>query len=274
MSVVETRTDEGVLYVLINRPDVNNALNPAVFDRLSDVWDEFQDSDALEVAIVRGAGGNFSAGFDLQESIYEAFKEDAPEEWFESVGGLARGKTILKPVIAAVEGWCVAGGFEFALACDLRVADETTKFGLFHVREGMPNGDGGSVRLPLIAGLGNAMELSLTGKHVTAQRARDMNIVNRVAPEGEVMDYAEKYAEMIKRMPTEAVQAQKQTILETLAGCGLKDMLQREFELSYGGDGIYGEQGRTPELIEQFFSGEMDDKADRLESIDEAFDQL
>ncbi len=274
MSVVEFRKEEGTAYIRINRPEVNNALNPEVFDRLSDIWVSFVEDEELEVAVVSGAEGNFSAGFDLQETIYEYSEtEEGRKQLFESCGGLARGKTINKPVIAAIEGWCLAGGFEFALACDLRVADETAKMGLYHVREGMPNGDGGSVRLPLIAGLGNAMELSLTGKHITADRAKEMGILNRLAPEGRVMEYAKKYAEMIKRLPSEGVQAQKQSILETIGGCNFSEMLKREYELSYGQQGISDPQ-KTRELIEKFFSGELDDKEDRLASLEETFEKL
>jgi enoyl-CoA hydratase len=273
MGVVDYHTDNGIAYVKINRPEVNNALSREVFDHLDDIWEEFSEDPNADVAILYGAGGNFSAGFDLGDEIaaLESYDEEEirRKNVDQSVGGLVRGKRIYKPIIAAVEGWCLAGGFEMALACDLRVAGKGAKFGLYHVREGMPNGDGGSVRLPLIAGLGNAMELSLTGKHVTAEKAKEMNIVNRVAPEGEALAHAERYAEMILRLPQEGVRAQKETILETAAGGNLAQMLQYEGVLMYNGSVM----DVVTDLAQQFVSGELDDdKIDRFESLEEAFD--
>lgn len=275
MGVVDYRTEDSIAYVKINRPEVNNALDREVFDQLDRIWDEFSEDPDANVAILHGAEGNFSAGFDLGNEIAQLENYDEEEirrkNVDESVGGLVRGKRIYKPIIAAVEGWCLAGGFETALACDLRVASESAKFGLYHVREGMANGDGGSVRLPLIAGLGNAMELSLTGKHVTAEKAKEMNVVNRVVPEGEALKYAEKYAEMINRLPQEGVRAQKETILETAAGGNLAQMLQYEGVLMYNG----GVLDVVTDLAQKFVDGELDDsQADRHESLEEAFEQL
>jgi len=275
MAPVEYRVEDGVAYVKLNRPEKNNALNRAVFDRLDEVWDEFDADDDADVAILYGAGGNFSAGFDLGEEIseLEAFDEEETrrKNVDQSVGGLVRGKRIRKPVIAAVEGWCLAGGFETALACDLRVAGEGAKFGLYHVWEGMPNGDGGSVRLPLIAGLGNAMELSLTGRHVTAETAEEMDVVNRVAPEGEALAHAEKYAELIRQLPQEAVRAQKETIVETVAGGNLAQMLQYEGVLMYNGSVM----DVVTDRAQGFVDGDLDHTKDaRFESLEAAFEDV
>lgn len=275
MGVVNYRTDDGVAYIELNRPEVNNALNREVFDRLDEILDEFDDDPDANVAILHGAGGNFSAGFDLGNEISELENFDEEEirrkNVDQSVGGLVRGKRIYKPIIAAVEGWCLAGGFETALACDLRVAGAGAKFGLYHVREGMPNGDGGSVRLPLIAGFGNAMELSLTGKHVTAEKAEEMDVVNRVAPEGDALKHAEKYAEMINRLPQEGVRAQKETIVETAAGGNLAQMLQYEGVLMYNGSVL----DVVTEMAQEFVDGDLDGtKDDRYESLEEAFEEV
>lgn len=275
MGVVEYHTEDCIAYVKLNRPEVNNALNREVFEPLDEIGDDFADDPDANVAIVNGAGGNFSAGFDLGNEISEL--EDYDEEEIrrknvdQSVGGLVRGKRIYKPIIAAIEGWCLAGGFETALACDIRVAIEDAKFGLFHVHKGMPNGDGGSVRLPLIAGLGNALELSLTAKHVTASKAKEMNVVNRVVPEEDALEHAEKYAEIINRLPQEGVRAQKETILETAAGSNLAQMLQYEGVLMYNGSVL----DVVTERAQQFVDGEFEDtKPDRFESLDEAFEDL
>ena len=274
MSVVEYETREGIAYVKLNRPEKNNPLNRAVFDRLEDVWDDFCTDVDAHVAILYGAGDNFSTGFDLEEEIgaLDEFNEEEirRKNVDSSVGGLVRGKRILKPVIAAIEGWCLAGAFEAALACDLRVASETAKFGLYHVREGMPNADGGSVRLPLIAGLGNALELSLTGRHVTAERAKEMNIVNRVAPAGQALDYAERYADLILELPQEGVRAQKETIVETAAGGNLAHLLQYEGVLAY--NGLVRET--VVENAHAFVDGKIDDREQRLQSIDDVFAEM
>lgn len=275
MGAVDYRVEDGIAYVKFDRPEARNALNRAVFEELEEIWPDFRERDDADVAILHGAGGDFSAGFDLGEEI--AAIEDLDEEEIRrrnvdrSVGGLVRGERIYKPVVAAVEGWCLAGGFEAALACDLRVAGEGARFGLYHVHEGMPNGDGGSVRLPLIAGLGNALELSLTGRHVTAERAREMGVVNRVAPEGEALRYAERYAEMIRDLPQEGVRAQKETILETVAGGNLEALLRREGVLAYNG----AVTDRVVEMARGFVEGEFDpDREGRFESLDEAFEDL
>lgn len=275
MSVVDYHTESGIAYVKLNRPETNNALNREVFDRLDSIWDRFREDSDADVAILHGAGENFSTGFDLGEETAKFTEFDAEElrrrNVDTSVGGLVRGKKIYKPVIAAIEGWCLAGGFETALACDIRVASQNAKFGLYHVWVGVANGDGGSVRLPLIAGLGNAMELSLTGKHVTAETAKEMNIVNRVAPEGEALAYAERYADLITTLPQEAVRAQKESILKTAAGGNLDKMLQYEGVLAYNG----AVMDVMTDLAQQFAEGELEDtKADRLESLEEAFEKL
>ena len=275
MSVVEYESENSIAYIKINRPKVNNALNRDVFDRIDEILEDFVNDPDADVAILYGSGGKFSSGFDLGNEIAELEEYDEEEirrkNVDQSVGGLVRGKRIYKPVIAAIEGWCLAGGFETALACDIRVASDDAKFGLYHVWEGMPNGDGGSVRLPLIAGLGNALEISLTGKHITAEKAKEMDIVNRVAPEGEALKYAEKYAELITQLPQEAVKAQKETIVETAAGGNLAQMLQYEGVLMYNGSVM----DVVTDRAQGFVDGDLDHtKEARFESLDEAFEDV
>lgn len=271
--VVEYEVDDGIAYVTINRPEVKNALNRDVFDRLDEIWDDFSDDPDAHVAIVKGAGGDFSAGFDLGEEIgklSELNNEEVRRRMHESIGGLARGKRIYKPVIAAVNGWALAGGFEFALACDIRVAGEDAKFGFPSIRSGLPLADGGSIRLPLIAGLGTYMELALTGKFIGAERARELGIVNRVAPANQTVEYAEKYAELILDHPQSGIRGTKEVIYNTAAGGNLEDVLRREGELAYS----YHDTEAWGTLPEAFAKGERDDKEERLESLDEAFKEM
>lgn len=271
--VVEYDVDGGIAYVTINRPEVKNALNRDVFDRLDEIWEQFSEDPEAEVAIVKGAGGNFSAGFDLGEEIAalsDLNNEEVRRRMHESIGGLARGKRVYKPIIAAVNGWALAGGFEFALACDLRVAGRDAKFGFPSIRSGLPLADGGSIRLPLIAGLGTYMELALTGKFVGAERARELGFVNRVAPADKTVEYAEKYAKLIMQHPQSGIRGTKEVIYNTVAGGNLEDVLRREGELAYS----YHDTDAWETLPEAFAEGERDDKAQRLESLDEAFEKL
>lgn len=271
--VVDYEVEDGIAYVTINRPEVKNALNRDVFDRLDEIWDDFSENPEAEVAIVKGADGNFSAGFDLGEeiaSLSEMNNEEVRRRMHESIGGLARGKRIYKPVIAAVNGWALAGGFEFALSCDIRVAGTDAKFGFPSIRSGLPLADGGSIRLPLIAGLGTYMEMALTGRFVGAERAREMGFVNRVAPADETVEYAEKYAELIMEHPQSGVRGTKEVIYNTVAGGNFEDVLRREGELAYS----FHDTEAWETLPEAFAKGERDDKAQRLESLDEVFEDM
>lgn len=274
MSAVKYKKSDGIAYITINRPEVKNALNRDVFDRLSEIWDDFSEDDDTHVAILKGADNTFSAGFDLEMEIDHVTgltNEEIRRRHHESIGGLARGKRIYKPVIAAIEGWCLAGGVEVALACDIRVADEDARFGAFNIREGLPLADGGSVRLPLVVGLGNTMELALTGKHVKAERAEEMDLVNRVAPSGKAVDYAEKYAEMILQRPQSGIRGQKETILDTVAGGNLDQVLREEGYRAMS----FHDSDAWQELPRKFVEGEFrDDMEDRRESLDEAFEDV
>ena len=228
-----------ICYVTLNRPQALNALNDQINEELSCIWQEFAADDSVDVAILTGAGKSFCAGADLKTFIpkwegagIEAVKKNAEKEGIG--GGLTRGQhTLAKPVIAAINGHAVGGGFELALACDIRIAAENARFGVFEVRFGLHQGDGGIVRLVAIAGLATALELSLTGREVTAQEAFHLGLVNKVVPEEEIMTCAEQYAEMIKNNSQKAIRSAKQTILNML-GLTLADALNREALKGYG----------------------------------------
>jgi len=168
------------MVVTLDRPDRRNAVDARTARELSAVFRAYDTDPALNVAVLCGTGGHFCAGFDLK-----ALAEGTGPEIGEGDGPM--GVTYLrlgKPVIAAIEGYCVAGGMELALWCDLRVAASNAVFGIFNRRFGVPLVDGGTVRLAWIAGQGLAMDLILTGRPIGAEEAERHGLVNRVVEPG------------------------------------------------------------------------------------------
>lgn len=224
-------------FVTLNRPEAKNAVDPAMHEALCAVWADFRDDEGLDVAILSGADETFCAGADLRTYVPKNYVEATPGRVREIVelglGGITRGMhTIRKPVIAAVDGWALAGGFELALACDLRVASERARFGSFEARRGFHHGDGGITRLVNIAGVGVAMQLVLTAEPLDAQRALQCNLVTKVVPAGELMAEAEELAGQILRNSQRGVRSAKETILEVI-GKPLGDQLRLEGWNSY-----------------------------------------
>jgi enoyl-CoA hydratase/carnithine racemase len=211
-------TREHVAIVTIDRPEARNAIDPATGEALAAAWRRFRDSADLRAAVLTGAGDEaFCAGADLR-SVGEFYRSLSPvqrlarAEAEPGLGGLTRNLDVWKPVIAAVNGYCLAGGFELALACDIRVACETATFGLPEVGWGIVPGAGGTQRLPRIAPMGAALELILTGERITAAEAFRLGIVNRVVPRADLLPAALALAERIGRNGPLAVQAAKQAV--------------------------------------------------------------
>ena len=221
-----------VAYVTINRPEAKNAIDPETHQLLWQTWEDFRDDDALDVAILTGAGDAFCAGADLKTFIPPVI-DGATPRWVRDnvangLGGLTRGlHRIYKPVIAAVNGWALAGGFETALACDIRIASERAMFGSFEVRRGYHHGDGGIVRLVNTCGAGIALELLLTGEPIDARRALRCNLVSRVVPHESLIEEAETVARQILRNSQIAVRSAKETILDVI-GRPLDEQLKIE----------------------------------------------
>jgi acetyl-CoA C-acetyltransferase len=191
---VEVERDGHLLLVTINRPDARNALFPPAHQELSDIFDAFFADRDLWVAILTGAGDKaFSAGNDL---VYSA---SGKPNWIPASGfaGLTSRRGMNKPVIAAVNGFAMGGGFETALASHLVVADETARFALSEVRVGLVAGAGGVVRLPRAIPEKLATELILTGRAITAQDALELGVVNTVVPPGRAVEGARRLAEQI-----------------------------------------------------------------------------
>lgn len=257
MSIVlfEKRNRTG--YITLNRPEALNALNEELNDALWDVWAEFNADEGLDVAILTGMGKAFCSGADLKSFLprwERANMLDVRKNVARGIGGgITRGQhRITKPIIAAINGYAIGGGFELALACDLRVASEKAKFGVFEVRQGLHQGDGGIVRLVAIAGMGTALDLTLTGREVSADEAYRLGLVNRVVSHERLMEAAEDYARMISTNSQQAIRSAKETIQEVV-GRTLDDALRIEAINGYSSVGDFGE---VRERLEAFFRKE------------------
>ena len=197
MSVTSTRLDE-IAIVTIDRPERRNAVDPDTAERLAEAFRAFDRDDSLSVAILTGAGGNFCAGADLK-----AYAGGASRPLRESGDGPMGPTRMLlgKPVLAAIEGYAVAGGLELALWCDLRVVSETAVLGVFCRRFGVPLIDLGTVRLPRLIGPSRAMDLILTGREVRADEALAIGLANRLVPAGQALDAAIALARQLAALP-------------------------------------------------------------------------
>src|SRR6266849_10686869 len=185
------------MVVTIDRPDLRNAVDAASARELSAAFRSFDADPTLSVAVLTGTGGNFCAGFDLK-----ALADGTGPEVSEGDGPM--GVTYLrlsKPVIGAIEGYCVAGGLELALWCDLRVAARDAVFGVFNRRWGVPLIDLGTVRLPRLIGQSHAMDLILTGRGVSGDEALRMGLANRIVPKGRALAAAVSLANELAVLP-------------------------------------------------------------------------
>ena len=217
MPEVLFEADGHVATVTINRPEAMNALNRAVRTGLTDALTRFRDDAGLWVAIVTGAGERaFSAGADLVEMSQRRQQELGDAFWEATPPGLTRGLDTGKPVIAAINGYCLAGGLELALACDIRIAADHAQFGLTEVTRGIIPGSGGTQRLPRLIPVGPALELLFTGERVPAPEAFRLGLVNRVVPAGELMTAARQLADRINQNAPLAVRAVREAALRGL----------------------------------------------------------
>ena len=182
MASITFATEGSVAIVTIERPEVRNAVDRPTAAELVEAFRRFDSDPGLGAAVLTGAGGNFCAGADLK-GVAEGRGNQVTEDG-EGPMGPTRMR-LDKPVIAAVEGYAVAGGLELALWCDLRVAAEGAVFGVFCRRWGVPLVDGGTIRLPRLIGQGRALDMILTGRPVTAEEALAIGLANRVVPRGE-----------------------------------------------------------------------------------------
>jgi enoyl-CoA hydratase len=209
-SVVDIEVSDGVAVITINRPEARNAVNGAVARGIAAAVDELDARGDVRVLVLTGAGGTFSAGMDLKGFL----TGDAPTVPGRGFGGIVE-QPPAKPLIAAVEGYALAGGFELVLSCDLVVASEEAKFGLPEVRRGLVAGAGGLLRLPRRIPYHLAMEIALTGEHFTAARLREAGLVNVVVPAGQAVEHARALAAKVALGAPLALAASKRIIIES-----------------------------------------------------------
>jgi enoyl-CoA hydratase/carnithine racemase len=192
-----------VRLITINRAEKMNSLDFTANDELVDLWYEFDEDEDARVAVITGAGNQaFCAGADLKTYTLAFAQTSAPEFRKKytngpGFGGITRNVDIDKPIIAAVNGFAISGGFELALACDIRFCSENAEFALQDAKWGFHACDGGLIRLPQIIGMGHAMEIILSGERVNAEHAYRIGLVNRIYPQGELLARALDYAQML-----------------------------------------------------------------------------
>lgn len=207
---VEVRQEGAILVVTIGRPDRRNAVDRDTAIELSRAFRDFDADASLSVAVLTGAGGHFCSGFDLK-----ALAEGTGPEVEDGDGPMGPTYlTLSKPVIAAIEGYCVAGGMELAMWCDLRVAAENAVFGIFNRRFGVPLVDGGTVRLARIAGQGLAMDLILTGRSMGAAEAAQHGLINRLVEPGAALSEAVALSKRITGFDQAGLRNDRMSLLE------------------------------------------------------------
>lgn len=207
----------------IDRPERRNAVDGATAAAFREGLKEFEADEGARVLVLTGAGGQaFCAGADLKAMDLDVDHPDGPM-------GPTR-LTPAKPAIAAVDGWCLAGGVELALWCDLRIATPRSTFGLFERRWGVPLVDGGTQRLPRVVGMGRALELILTGRPVEAEEAHRIGLVNELAAPGKHLERALELAERIAAFPQETMLADRRAAIEGF-GLPLADGIALEHRL-------------------------------------------
>ncbi|MGR3635357.1 MAG: crotonase/enoyl-CoA hydratase family protein [Shimia sp.] len=247
-----TIRDEGrVRVVEIARPEARNAVDPATAKALFDAFMAFDADDAVDVAILTGAGGFFCAGFDLKAAadgvgIDWTEAVDISDDWHDAraepiLGPMGPSRLMLsKPVIAAIEGPAVAGGIELAAWCDMRVVAEGATLGVFCRRWGVPLIDGGTVRLPRIVGQGRANDLILTGRGIGAAEAAQMGLADRVCAQGTALETAMGLAQSLVGFPQGCMRAD--FLSARMSGENLASALRREWASfsAFAGEGAAG----------------------------------
>jgi enoyl-CoA hydratase len=227
--------DGATAIVTMNRPTAKNALSVPMLVGMKDAWEEIDGNDDIRCAILTGAGGTFCAGMDLKamggsdaEKYQSRMTEDPDLHW----KALLRHYQLRKPLVAAVEGWAVAGGTEILQATDIRVAGEGAKFGIFEARRGLFPLGGSTVRLRRQIPFTVAMDLLLTAREVSATEAKEIGLIGRVVPDGQALDEALRIAEVICGNGPLAVEAIKRSVRET-EGVPEVEALKIELEIGW-----------------------------------------
>jgi enoyl-CoA hydratase len=232
--------EEHIAHVRLNRPEAKNALDPETLIELLDAWDEIQNDPGIRVAVLSSALPDiFCAGMDLKSTMPMLMRTNEPETEAEKrvaenpglmLDAMLRNLELDKPIVSAVHGYCLTGGWEMVMATDIRIASEDARFQMREVQYAMMPTSGATVRLPRMIPYGAAMEILLAGDPVPAQRLLEWGFLNRVVPEEKLMETAMGYAERIASNGPLAVKAIKQSVRECL-GLPLREALQKELEI-------------------------------------------
>ena len=225
MGVINCETEDQVAIVTINRPEVRNAIDRPAAEALAQAFRRFDADDSLSVAVLTGANGIFCAGADLK-AVASGRGNNVTSE---GDGPLGCTRMLLsKPVIAAVEGYAVAGGLELALWCDLRVAAKDAVFGVFCRRFGVPLVDGGTVRLPRLIGMSHALDMILTGRGVVGDEAFRIGLANRLVEPGQALAAARELAHQIAAFPQACTRSDRTSTYEQCS-MALPEALANEY---------------------------------------------
>jgi len=224
----------GVVVLTMNRPAARNAFSPEMLSRLEDAWVDAEADDGVRAVILTGAGGCFSAGADLK-ALYggatddphaRRLRDDPEVAW----RALLRHRRFTKPLVAAIEGACIAGGTEILQSTDIRIAGESARFGISEARWGLFPLGGSTVRLRRQIPYSRAMEMLLTGDHLPADEAQRIGLINRVVPDGTALAEARRVAERIAANAPLSVRAIKRSVQET-EGKPEEEALRIEMEI-------------------------------------------
>ena len=233
--ITEKMENMHIMTIGINRPTKRNCVNTETAEELKLAFNDFELDENMYCAVLYGMGGNFCAGYDLEE--LSELEEDLANKIAEILmdqGPMGPTKMqINKPVVGAINGYCVAGGLELALMCDLRVVEENSKLGFLNRRFGVPLIDGGTVRLPELIGLSRAMDLILTGRLLEPKEALDWGLANRVVSTGTAFGQALNLAKEIVKFPQECLRADRESALHaTFSAKNIDDAMSFESENS------------------------------------------
>ena len=238
MSKIAVTKKNHITTIAINRPEQKNAIDMEAAEQLMAAWIDFRDDDSQYVAVFTGNGDTFCAGADLKSFVSQAsslpWSQNQRRRFiYNGPGymGYTRQTDIYKPIIGAINGGAFAGGLELACLADFRIASERAEFGVLCRRWNVPLADGGTQRLPHIVGLGNAMELIITGKRIDVHHAYRIGLVNEIVPNDRLMDRVYEVAEQVCAFPQGAMRTDKQAVMNGL-GCTLEEGLRTEAQLA------------------------------------------
>ena len=221
-----TTKDKHIMTVTIERPERLNALHPPANAELGEVFDDFAADPDMWVAIITGSGRGFCAGNDLRHQAEGGERVPMPRGF----GGLTSRFDLTKPVIAAVNGVAMGGGFEIALACDLIIASDKAKFALPEPKVGLAALAGGLNRLPRQIGVKRALGMILTGRHVSPEEGKELGFVNEVAPHDQLLEVARKWAEMICQCAPLSIRASKDVVYRSLGCASLEESMKTQYD--------------------------------------------